>query len=237
MDVRVHWLRWDRTAAAELPSSFITLLTPEEVQRSERLLVDHARRELIVGRALLRVAVARATGARPADVKLRIDEGGRPAVSWPPGAPSVNLTHCAGLLAVAICAGAVGVDAERIEARRRGLVRRFFHPDEATWVESGDPETFWTRFSAVWTLKEAVIKAHGGGLAVPLPSFAVAGPGGPADRTAVDGPLSLALRWPTDAHALAVAVRGDGAVALELSEETVDGLAREAGLYTPAAPG
>lgn len=231
--VRVAWLRWDRESPGALPPPLHALLTAEEQGRLARLLVEPARKELVVGRALLRVAIAGATGAPISAVCLEVRDGGRPTVSAPAGAPSVNLSHCPGLLAVALCDdGVVGVDVEAATPRRPGLIRRFFHPDEAAWVEGGPDGTLWQRFTDIWTLKEAVVKAHGGGLAVPLPSFSVAGPEGPSGATHVDGagPLSLSLLHPTGGHALSIAVTGGGPARVVATEVTLDELARDAAL-------
>lgn len=230
MRVRVTWLCWDR--GTEAPESLLDVLDGDERARVERFAVASAARELIVGRALLRTVVAGATGVRPTEVRFRYGAGGRPEVAWPDSAPSVNLTHCPGLVAVAVCSAVVGVDAERVAERHRGIARRFFHPDEQKWVESGAADSRWRRFAAVWTLKEAVLKAHGSGLGVPLPSFAVAGPEGPRAQATVDGPWSLALRWPTEEHALAVAVRGDEAPEVELLETDLSRVTREAARRT-----
>ncbi|GMV44261.1 MAG: hypothetical protein AMXMBFR64_59770 [Myxococcales bacterium] len=219
MRVRVTWLRWDRRT--EAPAPLLDVLDGDERARVERFAVASAARELVVGRALLRTVVAGETGVNPRDVRFKYGAGGRPEVAWPDGAPSVNLTHCAGLVAVAVCQEVVGVDAERVAERHPGIARRFFHPDEQAWVEAGAADTRWRRFAAVWTLKEAVVKAHGSGLGVPLPSFAVAGPEGPLARTTVEGTWSLALRWPTEEHALAIAVRGDQAPEVDVVQVTL----------------
>lgn len=232
-DVVVTWLRWDREAPGPVPPPLHSLLTDDERARVDRLLVEPARRELVVGRALLRVVVARATGAPLSSVRFALEEQGRPVVLTPAGAPRVNLSHCPGLLAVGVCDAVLGVDVERAAERRPGLVRRFFHPDEAAWVEDGGAGSFWRRFTDIWTLKEAVIKAHGAGLAVPLPSFSVVGAGGPADAVTVDGvgPLRLALLRPTGEHSLGLAVVGAGGpLRLRMLEVTVEGLARDAAL-------
>ena len=65
----------------------------------------------------------------------------------------------------------LGVDIEilRTRARAAELSNRFFAPDEAAWVRAiPDPVIRSQRFLALWTAKEALLKAHGRGLAYGL---------------------------------------------------------------------
>ena len=65
---------------------------------------------------------------------------------------------------------APGIDVERRRERPRGLdlARRYFSPAEARWLASCAPERRDEAFLALWTAKEAVLKALGRGLAFGL---------------------------------------------------------------------
>ena len=211
----ITWLLWDRALEVELPAAFRALLDDGDRAQVDRFGPVFKKRETTVGRVLVRTALSAATGIAPAALRFDRGEHGRPFTTTP-GTEGVcfNLTHTAGLVACAVSTeGEVGVDAERVAPRSPGLVKRFYHPTEVAYVAEAPANEQDHRTTAVWTLKEAVIKATGKGLAVPLPSFAVnprtepptmsVPPGDdPADRYA------LWLQWPTPEHALALALRG-----------------------------
>lgn len=79
---------------------------------------------------------------------------------------------------------AIGADIEHIEARDRCFVTDFFTPDEITMVDQAPPALYETLVTAIWSGKEAVLKALRLGLRVdtqavvcdftPLPSPAEA---------------------------------------------------------------
>ena len=65
-------------------------------------------------------------------------------------------------------------------AKRSKILRRWggvadlvFSPRERAWLTSGEVASRASRFCDLWTRKEAVVKAIGGGLQVPLGSFDV----------------------------------------------------------------
>ncbi|ROH80280.1 4'-phosphopantetheinyl transferase superfamily protein [Lonsdalea populi] len=87
-----------------------------------------------------------------------------------------NLSHTQAAFAFAIAQGdAVGVDVEGNRGRvehKRGVAKRFFHPDEASWLDQFcDEEMYVQAFIRIWTRKEAYLKALGLGLSKPLDSF------------------------------------------------------------------
>ncbi|MCA9518143.1 MAG: 4'-phosphopantetheinyl transferase superfamily protein [Myxococcales bacterium] len=200
---------------AELEALAEPLLAPEERVRRDRFLHDGARREYLVGRWLLRTTLAAELGADAAS--LRFVENAHGALSLPaPATLSFNLSHTKGLVAVATCDGHdVGVDVE--DRLRRGrtteIAHRFFAPAEVAALRALPEEAQRDRFFAIWTLKEAYIKARGLGLALPLATFAF-------DLDTDPGAVGLSLtpaarddatRWrferrdPTPRHRLAIA--------------------------------
>ena len=130
-----------------------------------------------------------------------------------------NVAHSGELALICIAEGTeVGVDLERLRPvpDAVAIARRRFAPEEARFVEEGEPAGVDRRFLTCWTRKEALAKAVGAGLSFDLRSFAVpldepsgiteiAGPGEePAQRWLVqDVPLgdehvaALALPAPT----------------------------------------
>ena len=77
--------------------------------------------------------------------------------------PSVSLSHSGGWVACAITdAGAIGVDIEAHTSGRdfSGIAGAVFGPDEQRQVAAHGASGFYR----VWTLKEAMAKASGGGI-------------------------------------------------------------------------
>lgn len=213
--------------SAELAALAGPLLSPEEQVRCDRFLHAGARREYLVGRWLLRTTLAAELGADAAS--LRLVEGEHGALSLPaPATLRFNLSHTKGLVAVAACDGHdVGVDVE--DRLRRGrtteIAHRFFSPSEVAALQALPEEARSDRFFAIWTLKEAYIKARGLGLALPLATFSFDLDTDPAGVAFSVSPAAgdAAPRWrferldPTPRHRLAIAVAtGSSPVRIDL---------------------
>jgi 4'-phosphopantetheinyl transferase len=134
------------------------------------------RRRLMVGSALLRLAAGRLLDRPPASV--RVDRT-CPDCGQPHGKPhivdggglEVSVSHSGDRVAVALTFGAeVGVDVEQVnpDLDHALLGPTVLHPTE----HAPDLDTF----LAYWTCKEAVLKATGDGLRLPLPSITIADP-------------------------------------------------------------
>jgi 4'-phosphopantetheinyl transferase len=120
-----------------------------------------------VARTLLVRAVAALLRVAPDAVVVDREAGGRPVVRCAGAtAPHVSVSHCRGLVAVAVSTLApLGVDAERIRPLpARQLARRWLPPGEHDWV-AGTPQRHQAEaFLLLWTAKEAIGKAYGVGL-------------------------------------------------------------------------
>jgi 4'-phosphopantetheinyl transferase len=121
------------------------------------------------GRAPLRELLGAYLGLTGDAVELVAGTHGRPQLAGrAAGRLDFNWTHSGDCALVALGRGvAPGVDVERRRARPRGLdiARRYFAPDEAHWLAAQPPERRDEAFLALWTAKEAVLKALGRGLA------------------------------------------------------------------------
>jgi 4'-phosphopantetheinyl transferase len=91
----------------------------------------------------------------------------------------------------------VGVDVEvrRPRARALELARRFFAPQEAAILEQLPPDEHLAAFLTLWTAKEAVLKAHGGGLSYGLHRASFRIEKGTAVPDTFDGDLEPASAW------------------------------------------
>lgn len=151
-------------------------LSPDEQARAGGFKFDRHRCVYAAAHLLLRHCLRQATGR--ADWPLRIDTFGKPALAEPVGHFPLyfNLTHTAGLAGCAVVHGhEVGIDAESLDRRgdHLALARHFFAPDEVDRLTQVPADEREEAFLAIWTAKEAVIKATGRGLQMPLDSFSV----------------------------------------------------------------
>ena len=113
-------------------------------------------------RALTRWLVGRQLGVEAADVVIGYDAAGAPRVLSPAAGCFVSVAGRGQLAAVAVAAGKIGVDLEPL-ADAGAPVWDVLHPDEAEMLRAL-PEPEWARaFLAIWTAKEAALKALGEG--------------------------------------------------------------------------
>lgn len=131
----------------------MALLTP--YRRSIAQSYEHpaARRRCIASGLLLQSVLCVKT-----DADLEENEYGKPFLTA--GGPHFNLTSSGGLSALAVSQSPVGADIEQVRAECPPILRRFFLPDELSWLDrSPSPE----RFYLLWTRLESVLKADGSG--------------------------------------------------------------------------
>jgi len=113
---------------------------------------------------LARTTLSRYVDILPERWEFEREARGRPRQINLPGRLDFNLTHCRDRCAIAVTSGArVGVDLEYCNTGRdyMRLARHYFHPAELGALESLKGHEQCRRFYALWTLKEAHIKARG----------------------------------------------------------------------------
>jgi 4'-phosphopantetheinyl transferase len=202
-----------------------SLLDAEERAEVERYRFEADRKRAAMSRYMRRVILARYT-----DAELRFTKGrdGKPALvddrqsrlsgQAESPLPHFNISHSADRVVLAVSNQPVGVDIEgpRDVRDARQLASRFFAPEEQAVIAAATDVQ--AAFFAIWTGKEAVIKAIGRGLSQALDSFVVH----PVrDRyTAVESQLELLSGLNIRAFELdggyrgAVAVRGNPEVSI-----------------------
>ena len=220
------------SGAATDSSALYHLLDESERERARRFYFERDRLIFSAAHALLRAALyARLRQWRGG---FSITHHGKPELDPPIGDPPLrfNLTHTHGLVACALVAGYdIGIDAEQIESSRPVLELAEHNFADAEIARLGEGATRVARFYRFWTLKEAIIKAIGEGLSLPLKRFAF-----------TLEPLSLAIDggdarlWHAEEfgdlpeHAMAIAVRRplEARVTVSWREATfvLDGTAR-----------
>lgn len=120
--------------------------------------------EALLARAGLRAMLARQTGRT--DWQFRRSALGKPFVVSPTGAagPPFSLSHTLGVVALAMAEdGALGIDVERHRPRDfTALAAQALGVGEQAQVAAGGADAFYR----IWTLREAIAKATGEGLAL-----------------------------------------------------------------------
>ncbi|MEH6720634.1 MAG: 4'-phosphopantetheinyl transferase superfamily protein [Aurantimonas endophytica] len=208
------WLGFLADVPATLDPAYERLLDPGERLRHQRYKVEGARREYLVGRAIVRTVLSRYAPTAPADWRFEANQYGRPAIVGAAPGLVFNLSHTRGLAALAVARDCdLGIDVERADrpSATHDLAGRYFSPTEAEFVRAGGAMLA-ERFFAVWTLKEAYIKARGMGLALPLDGFSYDLAGTEPTITFHDSCPDDPARWRfwrggvSDTHRLALAV-------------------------------
>lgn len=139
--------------------------------------------------------------AGPEAPEVARGEHGKPHFPGAFGAFGFSWSHSRDTALFAIGHGApgfeVGVDVERVRPRARSLelARRFFAPEEAAWLASLEGDALLVGFLDLWTAKEAVLKAHGGGLSYGLHRAAFQRGSAGMLPFAFDGEIAPASAW------------------------------------------
>jgi 4'-phosphopantetheinyl transferase len=176
-EVHVWHLHAAQVAAPGVLRRFETLLSAEEAERRERYVHERTRQEFLLARGLARTVLAGYTGLAPAALRFAADAFGKPVLLAPVGDDRLhfNLSHSHGVITCAAARGRqVGIDVE--DAGRRleclDLAERYFAAAEFAHLRRLNGDERQAVFFAIWTLKEAFVKAIGQGLSFPLDTFA-----------------------------------------------------------------
>lgn len=143
--------------------------------------------------------LAQAFGGEAGDYAFERDAHGRPRL--PDQALDCNWSHSGAHLLVAAGGGLrVGADLETLRPRANALAlaQRYFAPSETRWLErrdDADRAALERDFLRLWCAKEAVLKAHGRGLAFGLHRLAFADHEGALSLHACDPALGAPREW------------------------------------------
>jgi 4'-phosphopantetheinyl transferase len=177
------------------------VLTGDERRRADRFRFAADRRRFTVTRAVLRTILGHYLRAAPDSLCFEYSEFGKPSLvrSQNPQGISFNVAHSGdrSLLAFGL-ATHLGVDVEdtNIERNVAGLARVAFSPAQyGSFLALPDAARRRAFFDA-WTRQEAVVKALGGGLSIPLNSAeveAACAPEWSVQNFEMDGPYAAAV--------------------------------------------
>jgi 4'-phosphopantetheinyl transferase len=162
----------------DLPSASLAqsyeLLSNAEQRRAQTFRFTRDANRFIAGRAFVRRLLASYAGCAAARLEFTVGAFGKPALQ-PSAGIHFSVSHSAGLTVCVVSRAPVGVDIERIRdiPDALSIAQQFFSTTEAAALRDADASDISRRFLICWTRKEAVIKADGRGLSLPLNSFSV----------------------------------------------------------------
>jgi 4'-phosphopantetheinyl transferase len=164
-------------------------LSEEERARASRFVFQHDREHFLVARGRLRELLGTYLQRAPQSLAFRAGPYGK--LSLVDHADlHFNLTHSYGLALYAFAMNReLGIDVEKIrpEFATEGIAERYFSAAEQSELRELPAELRTDAFFLCWTRKEAYVKAHGGGLQIPLDSFDVSlTPGAPEKLISAD---------------------------------------------------
>ncbi len=167
------------------------LLDDTERRRAGRLAHRSVRERFVTARALLRLRLAELAGTAP--TALRLDttclrcggDHGKPRFLGPGPDLHFSIAHAGGRIAVAVTRDfPVGVDIESVAGRQAhaltDLGASFLAPAELADYRELPPGARARALAVWWARKEAVLKATGAGLTLPMREVTVTAPGDPA---------------------------------------------------------
>lgn len=177
---------------ATLPEAeYQQTLTVDELERAGRLRAGQVRMQFVVGRACLRRLLGAALEIASEKVSIVAGRFGKPELDGEHrGKIHFNVAHARSTILVALSlAGPVGIDVEYLDRDTDvlGVARHSLTDREtAALLAIDDLQGRSRAFFECWTRKEAVVKADGRGLSLPLTSFEV-----PVAETCRSSPIQI----------------------------------------------
>jgi 4'-phosphopantetheinyl transferase len=160
-------VRWGRLDQQE-PDRFLSLLSPDELERARSFRFARDRSRYVIARGLLRTILGERLALGPEQVEFAYGEHGKPGLAGETRV-TFNLAHSNDLVAIALSDGReIGID---VEARRddlaiEGIARRYLPASLASEIERRPRDERAQKFLRAWVRQEAYAKARGGGLAL-----------------------------------------------------------------------
>jgi len=143
-----------------------------EKVRAEKFRFEEHRECYIAGRTLLRLVLGKFLNVEASSVDIKTTVDGKPYLSGEMGGKIFfNVSHTDSAYLFAIGAGhELGIDVEKYARIKEGELGKMFdfvsHPGEKKNWANTDPEDRAFIFTRLWTMKEAILKAHGTGLRI-----------------------------------------------------------------------
>jgi 4'-phosphopantetheinyl transferase len=182
---------------ADLDLGLESTLDAAEDDRAQRFRFETDRRRFIHRRSILRLLAGGYLQQPPAEVKFTTDEFGKLHVA---GGLEFNLSAAGDLVVYGfVREHRLGIDLARLspDFRWQEVVESFFHSAESAYIHQLPSSEQTAAFFRLWTIKEAFVKANGGGLSQPLmkEDFTALARDGQRTRTLSDGTQWRWVGW------------------------------------------
>lgn len=216
MTIAIDLYVWS-LALSDAHERYAGYLSPDENDSKVRFVYDHHRDAYVAARGRLREILGGLTGTAAAEVAFTYGPNGKPAIA---GGPSFNLSHAGGIACLAVHDDVpLGVDIEAFREVEPGVAERFFSSAETAALAALAEDARVAGFFRCWTRKEALIKALGGGLSIPLDAFDVSLDADAARLERLDPTYGHAADWTL--MPFAIGDRMPGAVAVQTRDQVV----------------
>jgi len=172
--VQIFQIRLDQTEAEVF--AYRQWLSLAEQERAAKFLSANKTREFTITRGTLKMILAEILDEDISQVSITHEKNGRPCLASNKYDTRFSVSHSCDRAMIAVTRGReIGIDLEKIRADidHDKLSRRYFSPAEYAALQLCDESTRLRAFFAVWTRKEAIVKAHGKGIALGLNQFDV----------------------------------------------------------------
>ena len=184
-----------------LSSDADMLLSQDEQERAERFRFNLDRQRFIFRRAALRHILGKYLETNPGDLRFCYNDSGKPRLESPDGSPSLNfsVSQAGSIALIAVTkTESVGVDIEALIELPdvESLAKYTLSDQELVYFQTvAANQKDWLFFS-LWTCKEALVKADGRGLSMPLSEIELAfSENAVARLTSIAGDRVAAARW------------------------------------------
>lgn len=199
--------------------NFLPVLSADEQDRAARFVFVRDRRRFAASRGVLRNLLCQHIGGRPENVRFTYSAKGKPALidHFHHARIHFNLSHSEEIVVVGLACEPLGVDVEYLgrPVEEQAIAARLFSPAEMARFHELSPDQRTRGILQCWTRKEALVKAKGDGLSLPLEDFTVTfSPGEPPRIVALGGNTRVTEDWwlfhlePAPDYVGAVAIRG-----------------------------
>ena len=173
----LHLWRADlRSVSPDLVNRLRALLSEDERARADRFYFEPDRRRFTLARGGLRIILGRYLDWPAAALQFAYSPLNKPRLAHPAEPLCFNLSHSQDLALYAVAWNReVGIDIEQIRADcdYEAIAARFFSAPEQQELAQLSPALRLQGFFNGWTRKEAILKAIGKGLTVPLDQLEV----------------------------------------------------------------
>jgi 4'-phosphopantetheinyl transferase len=158
---------------AQLQPSLLAKLSNDEQVRAKRLYSTVHQNRFIAARIALRNILGQYLNTPPFEITFQYNDHKKPYISGSPISFNLAHSHDAGLLGVTRNA-LIGVDIEKEKDKYNiGICDKYFSQHENRLFKGIPAENQTQTFYRIWARKEAIVKAVGKGLTLPLSSFSV----------------------------------------------------------------